>query len=644
MRISKTLFKNFIRCANFPSLYDMYINRGAHNVTEIDGEKVSTVENAVNQMSDTAFTELDDKSMEIFTSMFDEETGVDLTNVTSAQLQAFAETFVEVERLAIKQASEVFNHDIKASTVTSEQQSFEFTENDNTYYCYLDGYMEDGNKINIFEVKATTSKKYDECNLTIRKNKNGPGGKFPLFVKDSKGIMQYVGDTYLGQELGGKLVTPKDLDDKIKRLTDLYSPLGKYIYDLAVERYIVEHSIDNKEKDIHYYLIVLNAEYIYNGLKDEKGPVYGPDDNGNLLFKIYDMTYITSLIQENVELKKKMLEYDQDHLTVNYHRFGTPCEYKKTTACKFFPICAKRILKDGSILEYMHKNYAFKNGNGDIITMYDLINQGVYMIPDARPYINRLDNITQYDCYVNNTTYIDLERIRKALNAITYPIFHLDFESYNSPLPRFKGENPYMQSLFQYSLHVEKNPGICDIVENHTEYLAPDHEDHREDLIKKLIHDIDLSNGGIVMVYNQNFEKTRLHELAKMFPKYAKELDNINDHIFDLLAVLHGDRALFDEITTKEEREEYQNRPPFTYYNNKMHGSFSIKKVLPIFTNLSYSNLIVKNGTEATLTYGLLPTLTPKEYEEKYLALRVYCRQDTWAMVEILRGLRRSFE
>ena len=120
MRISKTLFKNFIRCANFPSLYDMYINRGAHNVTEIDGEKVSTVENDVNQMSDTAFTELDDKSMEIFTSMFDEETGVDLTNVTSAQLQAFAETFVEVERLAIKQASEIFNHDIKASTITSE--------------------------------------------------------------------------------------------------------------------------------------------------------------------------------------------------------------------------------------------------------------------------------------------------------------------------------------------------------------------------------------------------------------------------------------------------------------------------------------------------------------------------------------------
>lgn len=644
MHISKTLFKNMIRCANFPALYDMYINRGAHNVTTIDGEKVDVLlDDIKNNVDDAAFTLLDEKSMEIFDSMFDSDTGIDLTQVTSAQLQAFADTFVEVERLAIKQAERIFQKEIVASTITKEQKSFEFTENDNTYYCYLDGYMEDDDQINIFEVKATTSKKYDEFNLTVRKNKFGPGGKYPLFVKNTKGIMKYVGSTYLGENLGGKTITEKELNDRINRLTDLYSPVGKYIYDLAIERYIVEHSIDKNKNDIHYYLIVLNAEYIYDGKKDENGPIYDKDESGNELFKIYDMTEITSFIQDEIRLKQQKFEYDEEHLEVNYHRFSHHCEYKKTTSCKFFPICAKRILKDGSILEYLHKNYAFKNTNHEIITMYDLINQGIYMIPDARPYIERSDNITQYECYVNNTTYIDNERINKALNAISYPIYHLDFESYNSPLPRFKGENPYMQSLFQYSLHIEKEPGVCDIVKDHYEYLAPDHEDHRLDLITKLIHDIDLSNGGIVMVYNQNFEKTRLHELARMFPKYKKELDNINDHIFDLLAVLHGDRALFDLITNEDEKEKYESRPPFTYYNNKMHGSFSIKKVLPIFTNLSYKDLVVKNGTEAILTYGLLPTLTPKEYEEKYLALRVYCRQDTWAMVEILRGLRRSF-
>ena len=94
-----------------------------------------------------------------------------------------------------------------------------------------------------------------------------------------------------------------------------------------------------------------------------------------------------------------------------------------------------------------------------------------------------------------------------------------------------------MQSLFQYSLHIEEEPGVCDIVKNHTEYLAPDHHDHREDLIIKMIKDIDLSKGGTVLVYNQTFEKSRLKELARMFPKYKAELDKINDHVFDLYYV-----------------------------------------------------------------------------------------------------------
>ena len=68
-----------------------------------------------------------------------------------------------------------------------------------------------------------------------------------------------------------------------------------------------------------------------------------------------------------------------------------------------------------------------------------------------------------------------------------------------------------------------------------------------------------------------------------------------------------------------------------------------LKKVLPIFTDLSYANLEVHNGVEAVAAYGELPTLTDLEYENKYLALRKYCQQDTWAMVEVLWGLRRKF-
>lgn len=643
MRISKTLFKNLIRCPNFPAIYDMYINRAAHNVKEIDGVEVKELLDDVNELKDVVFNEIDEKSMEIFECLFDETTGEDLTNVTSAQLEAYADTFVEVERLAIEQARRMFNEEIHASTNTFEQKCFSYDESDHTYYCYLDGYSETDDVINIFEVKATSSKKYDEMMLSIRKTKNFEGVKLPLFMKDERGIMKFVGDSYIGMEFNGKVITKEQIDEKVNVLLDLYSSTGKYIYDIAIERHIVENSIKENTKPINYHLIVLNAEYIYDGTLDEEGhPIYGTSEMGQELFKIYDVTNLISRTTNKIIESKNKLEYELNNLKINYKCFSKSCEYKKTTQCKFFPVCAKKFIKDGSMFEYLNKHYAFKDPDTfESLSIYDLMNKKIDTIDKALPFINKIDNIMQYNCYINNETYIDKAMIKRALLSIKYPIYHLDFESYNCPLPRFRGEKPYSQSLFQYSLHIETAPGVCDINLNHKEYLAPDHKDHRLDLVLKMIEDIDLKNGGTVMVYNQNFEKTRLKELAIIYPKYKDALDKINDYVYDLYAVLRGQGDMYKNLLTKEELKEREDLPSFMYYHNNLHGSFSIKKVLPIFTNLTYKDLEVKNGTEAILTYGLLPTLTEKEYKEKYLALRIYCRQDTWAMVEILKGLRK---
>ena len=75
--------------------------------------------------------------------------------------------------------------------------------------------------------------------------------------------------------------------------------------------------------------------------------------------------------------------------------------------------------------------------------------------------------------------------------------------------------------------------------------------------------------------------------------------------------------------------------------NTLLLSSFSIKKILPIFTNLKYDDLEVGNGNEAMYVYSILEELTPKERIEKYDALKIYCRQDTWSMVEILWALKK---
>ena len=80
----------------------------------------------------------------------------------------------------------------------------------------------------------------------------------------------------------------------------------------------------------------------------------------------------------------------------------------------------------------------------------------------------------------------------------------------------------------------------------------------------------------------------------------------------------------------------------FNYYHSDMNGSFSIKKVLPLFSDLTYKGMEIGNGVEALVTYARFPKLDKQDYEYKYKKLVEYCQQDTWAMYCVLKGLRNS--
>ena len=114
-------------------------------------------------------------------------------------------------------------------------------------------------------------------------------------------------------------------------------------------------------------------------------------------------------------------------------------------------------------------------------------------------------------------------------------------------------------------------------------------------------------------------------------------LEVIYNSIFDLENVIHASEKVY---TKYDPSYSVSGKPKFNFYDKNLHASFSIKKLLPIFTDLTYKDLDVQNGTEAILVYGMLPQLTDEEYKNKYQALRVYCRQDTWSMVKILQGLK----
>lgn len=79
-------------------------------------------------------------------------------------------------------------------------------------------------------------------------------------------------------------------------------------------------------------------------------------------------------------------------------------------------------------------------------------------------------------------------------------------------------------------------------------------------------------------------------------------------------------------------------------YTKDMHGSYSIKYVLPaLFPNdvsLDYHNLdLIHNGSEAMTSFKELSKMEKSEQEETRRCLLKYCELDTFAMVKIWEWL-----
>lgn len=212
---------------------------------------------------------------------------------------------------------------------------------------------------------------------------------------------------------------------------------------------------------------------------------------------------------------------------------------------------------------------------------------------------------------------INKDAIKEFIEGLTYPLYHLDFETFQQAVPEWKGISPFMQIPFQYSLHIEKKDGSL----IHKEFLAQERIDPRYELAKKLVEDI--PTDVTVLAYNMGFEKGVIRKLAAMFDEFELHLMAIHDNIQDLMT-------------------PFQKKD---YYVPSMKGSYSIKYVLPALVpemSQAYKELDgVQNGGEAMQTYAKLAHMEDKKEVARYReALLRYCELDTLAMVEILKVLK----
>jgi hypothetical protein len=222
----------------------------------------------------------------------------------------------------------------------------------------------------------------------------------------------------------------------------------------------------------------------------------------------------------------------------------------------------------------------------------------------------------QINAQLYQKSTINKEKIKEFLDEIIFPIYYIDFEAYQEPIPRFDGFRSYEQTAFSYSIHIEYENG--DI--KHKEFISKIDENPKESLSTAINKDI--KDEGTYIAYNIDFEKYVLKKLSSYNEELSKKIININERFKDLAYIF---------------KNHY-------YYLPLMDGSHSIKKVLPaIFPNDEhYTSLnLVQSGYDAMHSYLKLKNLkTKNEKEEIINALKKYCEMDTFSMIRIIKHLK----
>ncbi len=374
----------------------------------------------------------------------------------------------------------------------------------------------------------------------------------------------------------------------------------KWIYeeDVAYQNYVLTKLGFEVEK---VCLVHINNTYVRQGELEL-----------NKLFIIEDLTQIAKEkfcdVEENIKNFRKYLESKKEPECKIGNHCSDPYE------CGFWSYCAKCMPKDGTktvwdIANFRNKQECYDNG---IITFQQIYDAGIL----------KGKQLQQVEVELNNLPpQIETEPIKEFLSTLNYPLYFLDFESFQPAIPLYDNSHPFQQIVFQYSLHyMETEDGEL----KHTECLAYPGTDPRRQIAEQLCKDIPMDT--CVTAYNMSFEKTRIKEMSQIYPDLHDHLMNIHDNIVDLMV-------------------PFQKR---WYYTKEMEGSYSIKYVLPALfpddSSLDYHNLdAVHNGVEASATFLQMQKMDKEELEQWRKHLLAYCKLDTFAMVKVLEKLKELF-
>ncbi len=374
---------------------------------------------------------------------------------------------------------------------------------------------------------------------------------------------------------------------EVKSSTDVRE---EHLPDAALQRYVLEEAGIKIKK---VWLMHINREFVKQGAVDPKK-----------FFRKKDITAETSAIMPAVKedlgrFIEALCETGEPEISIGRH-CSAPYE------CGFRAHCWKNV-PEYSIYDIPRLSWEKKNTLKAMGIMNFRDVPETFDLNDAQKLYLRTEK--------SGRPVIDRAALSEFLESLKYPLYHLDFETLMPAIPLYDGSRPYQQIPFQASLHIQDAPGA---EPRHLEYLGDPGGDPRPGLIAFLIKSI--GPGGSLLAYNAAFEAARLKELAGDFPALKGALAGFAERMLDLM-------------------NPFQRQ---AYVDPQFRGRYSIKVILPaLVPGMSYKGLAIGNGGAAQLAYCnmVYGKLNPAEAEQTRRDLKVYCGQDTMAMVKILEKL-----
>ena len=247
---------------------------------------------------------------------------------------------------------------------------------------------------------------------------------------------------------------------------------------------------------------------------------------------------------------------------------------------------------------------------------WDYYYEGIVALTDPR-LVDMKNPKTQRAIQVarSGVRFVDPPAILDGLKKWKWPLYFLDFETINPAIPRFPGTRSFVQIPFQFSCHIQDEPGGR---LRQVEYLHDDASDPRLPVAQALLEGMGPS--GSVVAYSMSTERGCMQRLAEAAPDLATDLDAVCDRLVDPLPIIQNG-----------------------VYDVGFRGSFSIKTVAPALLgeSMSYDSLAVGEGQEAQVAFAEMIAFgtSPARKEALRKSLLEYCRQDTLAMVKVVKWL-----